>query len=190
MDAYKPVLFLNLHLSSHSRHVGLAEMGDTYPVRDSVRRIVRSTRLLNFLNQAGQTVSEETGLPNLVRTRVRGNSADDDAGRFSGSSRACCDAGILAGLPAVSLVSMDDDRSFWNTPDDTVDRVDSANMGALSRFLPPLLHRLFSHPSLRLASETGLPGLAALEGRAMFVRQGELFPDRPRSRNDRLRHPG
>ncbi|MCE5245200.1 MAG: FtsX-like permease family protein [Syntrophobacteraceae bacterium] len=179
MDEFKPVLFLNLHLSSHSRSIGLAEMGDTYPVRESVRRIVRSTRLLNFLNQSGAEVSETTGLPNLVRTRVRGSSADTDASRFSGTMRACCDVGILAGLPAVSLVSLDDDRSFWNTPHDTGDRTDRANLLALSRFLPPLLTRLFSHPSLRLASESGIPGLASLEGRAMIVRQGELFPDRP-----------
>ena len=179
MDEYKPVLFLNLHLSSHSRHVGLAEMGDTYPVRESVRRIVRSARLLNFLNQAGQAVSEETGLPNMVMTRVKGGASDEEAAGVSGSMRPCCDVGILAGLPAVSLVSLDDDRSFWNTPHDTEDRVDKANVGALSRFFPHLLTRLFSHPMLRLASESGLPGLASLDGRAMFVRQGELFPDRP-----------
>ncbi len=178
VDEYTPVLFLSLHLSSHSPYLGLAEMGETYPLRESVKRMARGGRLNTMLSQVAAKVAREEKAPNLVG-EAGGASGEWGAGKVPAGCCLCCDVGLLAGLPAVSLLTLDDDRSLWSTPHDTVDRLDKANIAAFSRFLPPLFSRLFSHPSLHLGIESGIAGLASLEGQAMFIRQGELFPDQP-----------
>jgi hypothetical protein len=179
MDDYIPVLFMSLYLSSHSASIGVVEIGETYPIRESIKRTVRAARLVEFLGHAGVETARETGLPNLIRNLSRGGLSEEGVGKSRVSSPLCCDVGVLAGLPAVSLMTPDDNRSLWSTPQDTVDRVDTRNVEALSRFLPSVLSRLFSYPLLQHASEGSIPALASLEGRAMFIRQGELFPDQP-----------
>jgi hypothetical protein len=81
----------------------------------------------------------------------------------------------------VSFTTLEDSRVRWSTPGDTVDRVDLANLEILERFLPPLFGRLCSQPNLGQACEAGIRGFASVNGQAMFLRQGELFPDQPAS---------
>jgi hypothetical protein len=87
--------------------------------------------------------------------------------------------GALAGLQAFSLMTLDDHRPLWSTPHDTPEQVNMENIRLLWRSMPLILRRVLSHPTLDSISQPGLKGLASLEGRAMFVRQGELFPDQP-----------
>ncbi|GLI33697.1 FtsX-like permease family protein [Desulforhabdus amnigena] len=179
IDEYKPVFFLSLYLSSHSSTIGLVELGDTYPVRETVRRMMRAGRLVNLLNLLGSRVAENTGLPNIIRDTTRGGSPEGGFGKSSSINHPCCDVGALAGLPAVSLMTLDDYRTCWTTPQDTLDRVNKKNVEILSRFLAPLFQELLSYPGLHTMSEEGVRGLASLEGQAKFIRQGELFPDQP-----------
>ncbi len=179
LDEYTPVLYLTLHLSSHSPYLGLMEMGQTYPLREGVKRMTRAGRLNTLLNQlASKTATDET-VPTIVSDAGRGGSGEEGFSKIPAPCCLACDVGLLAGLPAVSLMTVDDDRSLWSTPHDTLDRLNKDNVLALSRFLPPLFAKLFSHPTLHQGVEAGLAGLASLEGRAMFIRQGELFPDQP-----------
>jgi hypothetical protein len=179
LEEYNPVLFLSLYLSSHSPYNGLVEMGETYPVRENLKRIVRAARLADLLSKTSAQTASETGLPDIIRNVARGMTAEDTSAQAAGTSHPCCDVGVLAGLPAVSLMTMDDYRSRWSTPDDTIDRVDKTTLDITARFFPVLLGKLFSSPSLNLALEGGILGLSSLEGHTMFVRQGELFPDQP-----------
>ncbi len=177
LDEYKPVLLLSLHLSSHSPSIGMVEMGETYPVRENIKRMQRAGRLSEMLNRLGAETSKELGLPGMLRNMTRGS--DENYGKPQLSSHPCCDVGAMAGLPAVSLMTMDDHRIYWGAPADTLEHIDKTNVENLSRFLPALLGKLFSHPSLATAHEGGVAGLASLEGQAKFIRQGELFPDQP-----------
>lgn len=179
MDRYTPVLYCSLYLSSHSPSVGLVELGDTYPIRQNVRRILRAGRLSNILSQAASDVSAGGALPNLLKTASRANSSQMETGLVQPGSHPSSDAAILAGLPAVALMTLDDARTLWSTPLDTLDRVDMNTVRALSRFVPALLNKTVSDPSLAAVCEPGIRGFASLEGQAMFVRQGELFPDQP-----------
>ena len=179
LDEYTPVLYLTLHLSSHSPYLGLMEMGQTYPLRENVKRMTRAGRLNTLLNQLASPAGPDKNLPTIVGDAARGSSGEEGFSRISAPCCLACDVGLLAGLPAVSLMTVDDDRSLWSTPHDTLDRLNQENVTALSQFLPSLFARLFSHPSLHQGVEAGLAGLASLEGRAMFIRQGELFPDQP-----------
>lgn len=179
VDEYTPIFFLSLYLSSHSPHVGLVEMGDTYPVRGNVRRTMRAGRLVNLLNAMGPRIARENGLPNIIRDTTRGGGHEGGFGKSPAVHHPCCDVGALASLPAVSLMTLDDYRTHWSTPQDTLDRVHKDNVKKLAQFFPPLLEELFSHPALGTLSEGGIRGLASLEGQAKFIRQGELFPDQP-----------
>ncbi|MHC1743037.1 MAG: FtsX-like permease family protein [Syntrophobacteraceae bacterium] len=179
LDEYTPVLYLTLYLSTHSPYAGLMEMGEAYPVRESIKRIPRATRFGEILGKTSLDVAAALGMPSIFRQVGKAMSSEDYIGRSSVSSHPCCDVGALAGLPTVALTSLDNSRKYWSTPNDTLENVDRANLTRLERFLPPVLGKAFSHPALASATEGGIKGLASLEGRAMFIRQGELFPDQP-----------
>ena len=179
IDRYAPVLYLSLYLSSHSRGVGLVELGDTYPIRQNVRRVLRASRLLNVFSQAGSAASAADGLPNDLRTVSRANSSQLDSGILQPGSHPSSDVAVLNGLQAISLMTLDDSRALWSTPHDTMEHVGRDAVLALSQFVPSLLSKALNDPALGAAPEVNIRGFASLEGRAMFVRQGELFPDQP-----------
>jgi hypothetical protein len=179
LDEYRPILFLSLHFSSRSPYVGLVEMGETYPVRENVKRVLRATRLAETLAQIGEDVSREMGTKPSIRSIGRGAVGEEIFTKPPTASNLCCDVGALAGLQAFSLTTLDDHRPLWSTPHDTMEQVNTENVRLLSRSLPVIVRRVLAHPALDTISLPGLKGLASLEGRAMFVRQGELFPDQP-----------
>lgn len=179
LDEYQPILFLSLYFSSHSTYLGLVEMGETYPVRENVRRVLRAARLSDLLIKVDKDVSVEMGFASSIRSVGRAGLGEDVFTKPPTASHPCCDVGALAGLQAFALMTLDDHRPYWSTPHDTLDRVNPDNIAMLCRSLPHVIKRVLSHPGLGTMTQGGVKGLASLEGRAMFVRQGELFPDQP-----------
>lgn len=179
IDDHRPVLFLSLYLSSRSPFVGLVELGETYPVRENIRRVVRASRLVDIINTESAGLAAELGVQNIFTNNTDVGAMGEGKGYAAGGPSPCCDVVAIAGLPAVSLLTLDDRRPYWATPNDTLDRLDLPNVQNLQTILVPLLSKLFSHPNLHLATEKGIPGSASLEGQAKFIRQGELFPDQP-----------
>ena len=173
---FTSVLVMGLHLSSHSLVVGLTEMGGTYPWREEIKRRVRSFRLNEIMTQADSEIPRQSGVPEI---RFASYGTPDSGGKAPGHFCYCCDAAVIADLPAVSLTTLEDSRPLWATPADTMDQVDTATIQALERFLPALFSRLCSHLHLVQACEGGIRGFASVKGQAMFQRQGELFPDQP-----------
>lgn len=179
LSEFEPVLYLDLNLSSHSPFVGLAELGQTFPIREDVKRIVRARRLADILTETGNQAAQETGVPSMFKNLLTGDAAQGSFGQCHMENRLCSDVAAIGGLPAVSLATLDDNRSFWSTPNDTLDRVDSKNIETLQRFFPVFISRLFSHGALHTGITGELRGLASLEGTTKFIRQGELFADQP-----------
>ncbi|MCK8602966.1 FtsX-like permease family protein [Desulfoferrobacter suflitae] len=175
----EPVLYLDLNLSSHSPFVGLAELGHTFPIRQDVKRIVRSRRLADILTATGEQAARETGTSNMFKNLLRGSEALGSFGQCHTGQCLCCDIAAIGGLPAVGLVTLDDNRSFWSTPNDTLDRVDVDTIERLQRFFPTFLSKVFSHEELASGITGQLRGLSGLEGTTKFIRQGELFADQP-----------
>ncbi|MDY0038850.1 MAG: hypothetical protein RBS57_00945, partial [Desulforhabdus sp.] len=143
LGEFEPVLYLDLNLSSHSPFVGLTELGHTYPIREDVKRIVRARRLADILTETGDQASLETGIPNVFKNLLKGDAAQGSFGLCHTEACLCCDIAAIGGLPAVSLVTLDDNRSLWSTPNDTLDRVDTQNIETLQRFFPAFLSKLF-----------------------------------------------
>lgn len=176
---FEPVLYLDLSLSSHSPYIGLSELAGTFPFRQDVRRIVRSRRLADTMTEVGEQTARETGSPNIFKNLLKGEAAQGAFGQTHMDYRLGSDIAAIGGLPAVSLVTLDDSRSLWSTPNDTLGHVNRENIEQLQRFFPVFLTKLFSHPALGEGITGQLRGLASLEGTAKFIRQGELFPDQP-----------
>jgi len=174
---YRPVLYLSLNLSTRAPSCGLVEWGNTFPMRERVIKKLRGYRLGEILDDLSGEAAREAGVPNPWSPARGGNRFAADLTVLGALSS---DIAAMADLPAVSLASVDSDRSLWSTPNDTLDRVDEEQLDRYARFLPPLIRRLADHPRLEDACEIGgFRGMASMEGQAKFIRQGELFPDQP-----------
>ena len=93
-----PVLFLSLHLSSHSPYLGLAEMGETYPLRENVKRMVRSRPAEHDAEPGGRKgCQRREGAESCSREAAEGQAGE--GGGQQGPTGCClgCDVGLLAG---------------------------------------------------------------------------------------------
>ncbi|MGD9505901.1 MAG: FtsX-like permease family protein [Syntrophobacteraceae bacterium] len=173
------VLYVSLRLSSRAPVLGLMEQGDSYPLREQIRRQVRASRLEDRVAGLAQEVARETGLRNILKSGSRSGTSSE--GFEGGPMTGClgCDVASLAGSPAVALAGIGCDHHLWGTPFDVDEHVNGENIGLISAFLPPLLRRVCSLNGLGGLCQAGFGGWASLEGSAMFLRQGELFPDQP-----------
>lgn len=176
LEGHKPVLFVSLDLSSHSQTLGLIDDGATYPLKENIKRMSRAGKLGQLLERIGVEVSHSSGVSDLT---MHTGEYSGQADAISGGFRYGSDVAAIAGLPAVALVSSGDAHIFRTTPYDTPDHLNSQNVKLLADFVPPLLSRVVSHPSLKNAVQPGVSGFASLSGQAMYIRSGELFPDQP-----------
>lgn len=177
MEVFKPVLFLSLDLSSRSPRLALLETGATYPLKDNIRRIMRAGRLGSIMAQISAEISRDLRLPDIWAGGGKDRPGDSTA--VSATFRYGSDPAVIAGLPAVALVSVGDGHVLRSTPSDTVDNIDEDGLGVLNAFVPQLVARLVSSPGLRNAVQTGVSGFSNLSGQAKYIRSGELFPDQP-----------
>lgn len=83
----------------------------------------------------------------------------------------------MAGILGLSLTTADDFRSVWGTPQDTPEKIDLPGLRAQLAAARLLVDTLASTPA-DYQRERPRQGFATLEGRAEFLRQGELFPER------------
>lgn len=179
MGRFTPVLVLSLSLSSAALESGIVEWSQTFPLQQRVTRPLRAFRLGEQIKQIGAGAAAELGLPNLIRDSARGARGGIDVGATPVGLALASDVAAIAGLPAVSLVTLDHQRLTWGTPADRLERVNLQNLQTLARFLPAVLSRLCSQPATSAGCIGAVEGLAGIRGQAMFIRQGELFADQP-----------
>lgn len=176
---FTPILYLSLSLSSASLDAGIVEWGDTFPLQDRVTRQLRAFRLAEQVKTIGAEVAEEIGIPSLIRDTARAARGGKNVGTAPSGLSLGSDVAAIADCPAVSLVTLDNERLYWGTPEDRIDQVNLANLETLAKFLAPVIGRLCSAPATSSGCRSAILGLAGIRGQAMFVRQGELFADQP-----------
>ncbi len=88
---------------------------------------------------------------------------------------------MVAGIPAISLVTVNDMRSCVDTPVDTVQKVNFVNLLRQVQFLKPLIRRALNDPHLFPESKMKLKdSLGRLEGRIVTFNPSKSFvPDDP-----------
>lgn len=179
-DDFERVLHIGLSLSSHSRWVTLSEWGGTFPLREQVYRLVRNVALADFFRQAAEEVARHTGrAPLFEKTARHGADTAPRAVESQGPHCMACDIGALTGCPSFALTGANNRRTLWETPEDVKTRMDWDGVRAYQDAFPAILAKVLGHPKLKESCRMGFEGLASVEGRAMFIRQGELFPDKP-----------
>ncbi len=182
VDEYDRVLHLGLSLSSQSPLVTLSEWGGTFPLREQVYRMVRNVALAEIFRHAAEELAQGTkDSPIFAETGRHGGTPGAHAVESPRPMCLACDIGALSACPSFALISANNHRTYWETPNDRPERLDIHGVNRLQKTVPKLLARVLADPKLRERCRAGFEGLASVEGRAMFIRQGELFPDKPAS---------
>ncbi len=174
---FEPVLVMDLDISSYSPFLRFYDRGSSFPFRERVTKYYRIGRFVNIASRIAKDVAKNFQVENLLEPSG-GKAASAPVGPLTGHC-ACCDVTSIGGLPAVGLSSRIVTPPYWGTPEDSWEHWNSVNFVKINRFLMPFLKQLFDDIAIVSACKQGIRGIASLEGTAQFIRQGELFPDRP-----------
>ncbi|GFK94312.1 hypothetical protein NNJEOMEG_02154 [Fundidesulfovibrio magnetotacticus] len=166
----------SLHLSSHGDGVGAFNDGWLYALKPEINRVQAYSGLSGFLTDAAKGL----GYPQDAMRFVNGLRADRSRpwrSYFVDNPQLGGEVSALSGLLGFSLATVNDGRPLWGTPDDLPVHVDKANLARQSALATGLLQALAEKP-FDVPESLPRNGFATLTGRAKFIRQGELFPDR------------
>ena len=163
---------ISLHLSSHGDGVGAFNQGWLFPLRPRINR-VPAYAVINDVLQNRAMNSEYSYLyhDTLRPSRIRSwDSYFLDQPQLGGEVSA------IAGFHGFTLVTVNDARPMWGTPQDTIDRVNIDYAVKQSKMVSELIQAITSARVLH-NGEYPRDGFSTVTGRAKFLRHGELFPD-------------
>ncbi len=171
-------MVLSLHLSSHGDGIGAFNEGWLYELKDTVNVFAPYVKLNETLLASAKKTAQALSMPDLLKDTLRPSLHRSWESYFKDHPMLGGEVARQAGLLGLSIVTTDDSRRFWNTPDDTPDKVDIKNAARQSRFLSHLISTLASAPDI---THGKLPrnGFATVYGRANFLRHGAVFADAP-----------
>jgi len=174
----EPAAIVSLHLSSHGDGIGAFNNGFQYPLTARINRVEAYSKLDDALLDGAGEAGKEEGLPSLLRDTLRPNRQRPWQSYLPDRPSLGGEVTALAGYLGVSLVTVNDARSSWGTPDDLPHRMDLAYAVHQDSFTCALVENLTHAPVLQSES---LPrdGFSIVTGRANFLRHGELFADQP-----------
>ena len=165
---------ISLYLSGHGSGIGGFHRGWLYPLKPSINRTGIYSTLADILeetgkNQTGRAQYKDTLRPSHLRNW---DSWFLDRPALGG------EVSSMAGLLGLSLVTTDDSRAMWGTPDDTMDGIDWDYVDDQTVLTQNMLTAIGNAPRLH---NNKLPrnGFAALTGRSNLLLQGELFATFP-----------
>jgi hypothetical protein len=170
---------ISLFLSSHGDGVGGFCQGFTYDVKPEINQAQAYGRINRALVAAAEASARGLGLPaGYYRDGMRADRQHPWQGLLPDRPGLGGEIGAVAGLLGVSLATVGDARPTWGTPGDTPDRVDVPALTRQSRFVADLVAPL-AGPDFEPGEKRPRNVFSTLSGRVNFIRQGELFPERP-----------
>jgi len=175
---YELTAFISLHLSSHGDGVGAFNDGWLYDLRAQINRTAIYSPINRILNSLSRQVEKQLGLPKLFQDTLRPSPLRSWQSYLPDRPTLGGEVSALAGFLGLSLVTLNDDRSYWGTPYDRAETVDWTYLQQQSRLIAGLIDKLSREPGL-VSERLPLQGFSTLSARANFIRQGELFPDQP-----------
>ncbi|MEJ5299460.1 MAG: FtsX-like permease family protein [Thermodesulforhabdaceae bacterium] len=183
IDSYDVVLSLSLNLSSFDPFLEFKQQGALFPLKDEVAKRNRISSLVNFVSTVSSSISSEKRIPNLMTSARKEPGGSSFSFKILNVAQQPLSSDVLsiAGFPAAAITSRYGVSPFWGTPSDSLERWNAVNFFLISDFLEHLMPRIINEDVLKGLVKPGVKGLAILDGSTMFVRRGELFPDRPAS---------
>jgi len=172
------LMIFSLHLSSHGTGIGAFNEGWLYDIDDSINTFAPYVKMNETLLTSANQVACKLNAKNLLKDTLRPSLHRSWRSYFRDKPPLGGEVSNLAGYPGLSLVTTDDARQFWNTPGDTLEKVDMVYAADQSRFISNLIEKLASASDI-LFPRPVQNGFATLTGRANFLRHGAVFPDAP-----------
>lgn len=166
---------VSLHLSSGGDGFGAFNYGFLHDLRDRVNRTPEYSLLDDVLRRAAESMGAAA---NLYRDTLRPSRLRTWQSHLPDRPALGGEVSALAAYIGFSLVTVNDDRQWWGTPADTVDTVDFEYAGRQSAQLISLVEAMSRAERLH-TGDMPRDGFTEVQGRARFLRQGELFPDQP-----------
>ena len=175
---------LSLYLSSHGDAVGSFCDGWMYELKPEININQAYSFIGRFLNQAAARLEREERFRILDNQSMYVDGLRADQSRpwrsyFVDNPLFGSETASRAGIMALALATVNDGRNLWGTPGDTPALVDMDNLWRQSRFVSRLIHETATANPLEIGDKLPRNVFSTLSGRANFIRQGELFPDRP-----------
>ena len=172
------VAALSLHLSSHGDGFGAFNYGWLYPLRPRINRVPAYAVLEDALQQAAPGAEQAAGAARMFKDTLRPSQTRSWQSYFPDKPALGGEVFALAGIHGVTLATTGDARPAWGTPADTPERVDLAFAARQAQVVCGMIEELSRTARLR-SPEAPRNGFSTVSGRAKFLRQGELFADKP-----------
>ena len=169
--------WVSLHLSTQGNGVGAFNYGFFYDIRPDRNRNPAYNIIERVLTQTADALATERGL-DIFRDTLRPSRIRPWQTWFLARPGLGGEVAARGGVLGLTLATVEDARPYWGTPYDVPERVDEEALQNQTELVAGLVQGLADHPD-RLFSSLPREGLAEVEGRARFIRQGELFPDQP-----------
>jgi hypothetical protein len=173
---------VSLHLSSRGNGLGGFCEGFTYELKPEVNISQAYGQIGRFLADTAAGIESGLGLNRggepFYRDALRQSRLHPWQSYLVDRPKLGGEVSAIAGILGLTLATVNDSRGLWGTPDDTPEHVDFAFLTTQSRFATRLLADVCSKP-FDAGDRRPRNVLASLTGRANFIRQGELFPERP-----------
>ncbi|MYL83017.1 ABC transporter permease [Desulfovibrio aerotolerans] len=170
---------VSLHLSSHGDGVGSFYQGFAFAVKPDVNPGQAYGRINRSLGAAAEAAGKAAGLPtNYYRDGMRADRQHPWQGLLPDRPALGGEFANIAGVLGITLATVGDARQAWGTPGDTPARVDFASLASQGRFVVDVLASMTA-ADFEVGEKRPRNVFSTLTGRVNFIRQGELFPDRP-----------
>lgn len=165
---------ISLHLSSHGSGLGAFHQGFLYPLRPIVNRTSAFRDLDRILLKAAKNSSSK--LPPFVST-LRPNRLISWQDLLPDKPQMGGEVSSLAGLPGITLATIEDQRNNWGTPWDMPDKINWIYADQQWQLVKILLQGIDHADTV----EPGYirNGFATITGRTSLLLHGELFAEHP-----------
>lgn len=190
VGAYDLISAVSLHLSSHGDGLGAFNYGWLYPFKPKINRASSYRELDRIMHQimhqsmqktAHQSQDQDLDLVNtadMFKDTLRPSRQRSWQSYFLDRPALGGEVTALAGYRGFSLVTTNDARLAWGTPYDTEEYIDYAFAADQAMMICRLVAGLDSAQTLN-RDKPPRRGFSIIDGRANFLRQGELFADQP-----------
>jgi hypothetical protein len=169
----------SLYLSSHGDGVGGFFRGFAFDVKPDVNPGQAYGRINRSLSAAAEAAARGLGLPvAYYHDGMRDDRQHPWQGLLPDRPPLGGEIGNIAGVLGLTLATVNDARLAWGTPADTPQRVDFESLSRQSRFVTSVVAAMAA-PDFEVGDKRPRNVFSTLTGRVNFIRQGELFPDRP-----------
>jgi hypothetical protein len=169
----------SLYLSSHGQGVGSFGQGFAFEVKPEVNPTQAYGRINRSLAAAAAAVAKAQGLPaDYYRDGMREDRSHPWQGMLPDRPPLGGEIGNIAGVLGFTLATVADARLAWGTPGDLPEAVDFEALVRQSRFVAALAADM-AKPGFEVGEKRPRNVFSTLTGRVNFIRQGELFPERP-----------